>query len=232
VRRAWFCWICDASRFMHRVIARVTEVSLALLDQAEGSRVLAVAAEPGALHAAPICDECASPWLIPDAAHDCDLTGMAQIFSSVSPAMHQEFDLAYRGRCTLASGWSIWLLSESAKHQAQLGEKRSPTCATISMKPGRTWSGARSRSPTFFAQAKPALRRAMRGSRRRSRPTCAHGRGLHAPWLSGRVDPQGYQHRPLTSRSGSGVGKDRPPSGGRIGEHRVSVCSSETGFQK
>jgi hypothetical protein len=85
--------------FMHQIITRLTEVSLALLDQAEERGLLA--ARMSRIHCTgAYSDELPAPGFDPRRPRGRDLWtyGMAQIFSSVSPAMHQEFDLAYAVR--------------------------------------------------------------------------------------------------------------------------------------
>jgi hypothetical protein len=82
--------------FMHRLMSRLTAAYLSLLDQLEAQGLLG-GAQPTIHCTGAFADE------LPAAGHDGqalragDLwtAGMAQIFAAVSPAMHQEFELAY-----------------------------------------------------------------------------------------------------------------------------------------
>ena len=82
--------------FIHRLLTRLTEAYLGLLDQLEEKGLL------GSNHSTIHCsgaytDELPASGFDPQRprAKDIWTCGMAQIFSSVSPAMHQEFELDY-----------------------------------------------------------------------------------------------------------------------------------------
>lgn len=82
--------------FMHKLFSRVTEVALAQLDQAE-ERGLLVQRYSRIHCTGAYADELPAPGFDPAKPRAKDLwtMGMAQIFSSVSPAMHKEFDIDY-----------------------------------------------------------------------------------------------------------------------------------------
>lgn len=82
--------------FIHKLMGRVTEAAGSLLDQLEGQGLL-TAPDRWVHCTGAFTDELPSPGCRPERAglRDLWVSGMAQIFSSVSPAMHQAFDLAY-----------------------------------------------------------------------------------------------------------------------------------------
>ncbi len=91
--------LADRPDFIHRIMQRLTQAMLDELDQLE---------EQGALgygHSTIHCsgahtDELPAPGFDPDHPRPADIwtSGMAQIFSTVSPATHQEFELEYANR--------------------------------------------------------------------------------------------------------------------------------------
>jgi len=91
--------LADRPQFLHRIMGRLTAAMLAMLDQLE---------EQGALgygHRTIHCsgahtDELPAPGFDAARPRPADLwtCGMAQIFSTVSPATHQEFELEYANR--------------------------------------------------------------------------------------------------------------------------------------
>jgi hypothetical protein len=143
--------------FMHRVIARVTEVSLALLDQAEERGLLA--GRLSSVHCSgAYTDELPAPGFDPGKARGRDLWtfGMAQIFSSVSPAMHQEFELAYASRWYARFGLVYYGCCEPLHAKLSL-VKRIPHLRKISMSP---WAdverGAEQIGCDFVFSSKPS----------------------------------------------------------------------------
>lgn len=82
--------------YVHALLRRITDVHLSWLDQLESEDILGP--HQGTVH-------CTGAWTDelkssdPDNAHalaaDCWTFGMAQIFSTVSPAMHAEFEVPY-----------------------------------------------------------------------------------------------------------------------------------------
>ncbi len=91
--------LAERPEHAHRIMARLTEAMLRMLDQLEAK---------GNLGTGQASIHCAGAWTdeLPAAGYDpqkpraCDLwtCGMAQIFSGVSPAMHKEFELDYAVR--------------------------------------------------------------------------------------------------------------------------------------
>jgi len=81
---------------IHQLMSRLTAVHLSLLDQLERQGLLG--GEQPTIHCTgAFSEELPAPDYDPTSPRAKDLwtCGMAQIFSSVSPAMHQEFELAY-----------------------------------------------------------------------------------------------------------------------------------------
>ena len=88
--------LVDRPEFTHRLMARLTEVHLSLLDQLEEQGLLGVGQHT--IHCTgAYTDELPAPGFDPGHPRASDLWtyGMAQIFSTVSPAMHKEFWLDY-----------------------------------------------------------------------------------------------------------------------------------------
>ena len=91
--------LIDRPEFMHAIMSRLTEVHLLLLDQLEDQGLLGVGQHT--IHCTgAYTNELPAPGFEPDHPRPRDLWtyGMAQVFSSVSPAMHQEFWLDYAVR--------------------------------------------------------------------------------------------------------------------------------------
>jgi hypothetical protein len=88
--------LADRPEFMHQIVARVTEVSLSQLDQYGALGLLGFGQRT--IHCTgAYTDELPAPGFDPKCPRAKDLWsyGMAQIFSTVSPAMHKEFWLDY-----------------------------------------------------------------------------------------------------------------------------------------
>ncbi len=91
--------LIDRPEFMHAIMSRLTEVHLLLLNQLEEQGLLGVGQHT--IHCTgAYTDELPAPGFQQEHPRPSDLWtyGMAQVFSSVSPAMHQEFWLDYAVR--------------------------------------------------------------------------------------------------------------------------------------
>jgi hypothetical protein len=89
----------DRPEFMHQIMSRLTQVHLSLLDQLEKKGLLGSGQRT--IHCTgAYTDQLPAPGFDPGHPRAKDLWtyGMAQMFSSVSPAMHQEFWLDYAVR--------------------------------------------------------------------------------------------------------------------------------------
>jgi hypothetical protein len=91
--------LIDRPEFAHALIGRMTDAYLSMLDQLEAQGLLAC--PQATIHCAGAwTDELPAPGFDPGRprARDGWTAGMAQIFSTVSPAMHEEFEVAYAVR--------------------------------------------------------------------------------------------------------------------------------------
>ena len=154
--------LADRPDFMHRLFARVTEAALALLDQAE-ERGLLVQRLSRIHCTGAYTDDLPAPGFDPQKPRAKDLwtMGMAQIFSSVSPAMHKEFDLDYAVRFYKRFGLVYYGCCEPLHQKLDL-VKKIPNLRKISMSPwvdvekgaeqiGRGFVFSRKPSPAFLA---------------------------------------------------------------------------------
>jgi hypothetical protein len=96
---AMFLDLADRPGFMQRIVARFTDAQLSMLDQLEAKGLLGF--DQTTIHCTgAFTDELPAPGFDPrhPRARDLWTSGQAQIFSDVSPAMHQEFELDYANR--------------------------------------------------------------------------------------------------------------------------------------
>ncbi len=148
--------------FMHRIIARVTEGSLSMLDQFEAQGLLGHS--QGTIHCTgAYTDELPAPGFDPKRPRAKDLWtyAMAQIFSTVSPAMHDEFEIAYAKRWTERFGLCYYGCCEPLDEKIGVIRKL-PHVRKISMSPwvnvekgaeriGRNFVFSRKPNPAFLA---------------------------------------------------------------------------------
>jgi hypothetical protein len=88
--------MADRPEFIHRIVDRLTRAHLSMLDQIEDQNLLGNH-QPTIHCTGAFTDELPAPGYDPAAPRARDLwtCGMSQIFSTVSPAMHEEFELPY-----------------------------------------------------------------------------------------------------------------------------------------
>jgi hypothetical protein len=172
--------------FMHKLFSRVTDVALTLLDQAE-ERGLLIQRYSRIHCTGAHTDELPAPGFNPQKPRAKDLwtMGMAQIFSSVSPAMHQEFDLDYAVRFYERFGLVYYGCCEPLHTKMDIVRKI-PHLRKVSMSPwvdiekgaegiGRDLVFSRKPSPAFLAEdaAQPGV---IEADLRATRDACArHG---------------------------------------------------------
>jgi len=154
--------LADRPEFLHRLMSRLTDAYLSLLDQLEAQGLLGSA--QSTIHCSgAYTDELPAPGADPRRPRAKDLwtCGMAQIFSSVSPAMHQEFELAYAVRWYSRFGLVYYGCCEPLDGKIDIIRKV-PHVRKISMSPwvdvekgaariGRDFVFSRKPSPAFLA---------------------------------------------------------------------------------
>lgn len=148
--------------FMHKIIARVTDASLSMLDQLESQGLLGH--HQGLIHCTgAYTDELPAPGFDPQRPRAKDLWtyAMAQIFSTVSPAMHEEFEINYARRWTERFGLCYYGCCEPLDEKVDM-IRRLPKVRKISMSPwvnvqkgaeriGRDFVFSRKPNPAFLA---------------------------------------------------------------------------------
>jgi hypothetical protein len=154
--------LIDRPEFVHRLLTRVTNGYLTMLDQLEAQGLL------GQLESLIHCtgaytDELPAPGYDPARPRAKDLwtCGMAQIFASVSPKMHQEFELDYAVRWYERFGLVYYGCCEPLDTKLSI-IREIPNLRKISMSPwvniergaeriGRDFVFSRKPSPAFLA---------------------------------------------------------------------------------
>ncbi len=127
--------LADRPEFMHRIISRLTDAYLVLLDRLEERGLLGYG--QALIHCTgAFTDELPAPGFDPGhpRARDLWTYGMAQVFSSVSPAMHQEFELDYAVRWHERFGLVYYGCCEPLHDKIAL-IKRVPHVRKVSMSP-------------------------------------------------------------------------------------------------
>ena len=143
--------------FMHQLMSRLTAAYLSLLDQLETLGLLG--SHQPTIH----CTGAFSAELpaagydpLSPRANDLWTCGMAQIFSSVSPAMHQEFELAYANEWYARFGLVYYGCCEPLDGKMHI-VRQIPHLRKISMSP---WvdqeEGAKQIGPDFVFSRKPS----------------------------------------------------------------------------
>jgi len=154
--------LVDRPEFMHRLIARLTEVYLSLLDQLEEQGLLGVGQHT--IHCTgAYTDELPARGFDPaqPRARDLWTFGMAQVFAAVSPAMHQEFWLDYAAKWFSRFGLGYYGCCEPLHEKIDI-IRRVPHVRKISMSPwvnvekgaariGRDFVFSRKPSPALLA---------------------------------------------------------------------------------
>jgi hypothetical protein len=127
--------IADRPDYIHRLMGRLTDASLGMIDQLDAQGLFC---DPQSLiHCTgAYTDELPAPGYNPDAprAKDIWICGMAQMFSTVSPAMHQEFEMDYISRIAARFGRVYYGCCEPLDTKmAQV--RRIPNVRKVSMSP-------------------------------------------------------------------------------------------------
>lgn len=152
----------DRPDFMHKIIGRLTDAYLSMLDQFEEKGLLG--SDQDTIHCSgAFTDELPAPGFDPQRPRAKDLwtSGMAQIFSTVSPAMHQEFEIDYAKRWFARFGLGYYGCCEPLDEKIGI-IRNLPKVRKISMSPwvdlergaeriGRDFVFSRKPNPAFLA---------------------------------------------------------------------------------
>jgi len=154
--------LVDRPHFIHQIIGRLTDAHLSMLDQLETKGLLGFG--QSTIHCTgAFTDELPAPGFNPKYPRAKDLwtSGMAQIFSTVSPAMHQEFEIDYAARWYERFGLGYYGCCEPLDGKVDIIRKL-PHVRKISMSPwvdvekgaeriGRDFVFSRKPTPAFLA---------------------------------------------------------------------------------
>jgi hypothetical protein len=155
--------LIDRPEFMHRLVARLLDVHLSLLDQLEAQGLLGTGQR--LIHCTGAhSDEVPASGYDPAHPRATDLWtyGMAQVFSTVSPAMHKEFWLDYAVKWFARFGLGYYGCCEPLDLKVDI-IRSVPNVRKISMSPwvdvergaariGRDFVFSRKPSPAFLAR--------------------------------------------------------------------------------
>jgi hypothetical protein len=154
--------MADRPEFVHRMIARLTQAQMRALDQLEAQGLLG-SHQPTIHCTGAYTDELPAPDFDPARPRTRDLwtCGMSQIFSTVSPAMHEEFELPYLGPLFGRFGLVYYGCCEPLDGKMAM-VRRLPKVRKVSMSPwvdvergaaeiGRQFVFSRKPSPAFLA---------------------------------------------------------------------------------
>ena len=207
--------LVDRPEFMHRLVGRMTDGYLSMLDQLEEQGLLC--GPQSLIHCTgAYTDELPAPGYDPAKPRTKDLWmfGLAQMFSTVSPRMFKEFEVDYASRICARFGLVYYGCCDPLDRK--MDEVRMiPNVRKVSMSPwvneerGAAEIGRRLR---LLAQAQPGV---PGHGRLRRRARCAQDlaatrRGLRAARLPAGVHPQGHQHRALRAGAPVRVGRRSP----------------------
>ncbi len=155
--------LIDRPEFVHRLVTRLTEAHLSWLDQLEEQGLLGY--EQRTIHCTgAFSDELPAPGFDPKRPRAKDLWtyGMAQVFATVSPAMHKEFWLDYAVKWFARFGLGYYGCCEPLDAKIDI-IRNVPNVRKISMSPwvdlergaakiGRDFVFSRKPSPAFLAR--------------------------------------------------------------------------------
>ncbi len=127
--------LADRPEFIHRIMSKLTDAYLGMLDQLEVQGLLGYR-QPTVHCTGAYADELPAPGFDParPRARDLWTHGMAQMFSTVSPAMHQEFELDYAEPWYRRFGLVYYGCCEPLDGKIDL-VKRIPNVRKVSMSP-------------------------------------------------------------------------------------------------
>ena len=123
--------------YVHQMIDRMTQAFLCRLEQHEALNLLATNNEIWLGGGPQFTDELPRTDCDPDRVRTADMWGrtMSQIFSAVSPAMHEEFALQYECRWLERFGLTYYGCCEQLDRKVDILRRRVPNLRKISMSP-------------------------------------------------------------------------------------------------
>jgi len=168
--------LADRPEFLHALMEKMAAIEMAVIDQNEEQNLLE--AQGAMCHCLETyCDDLPAPGYDPShtRARDCWVSGAAQIFSEVSPAMHDEFEIEYMLPLYKRFGLVNYGCCEPLHHKINI-IKKIPNVRAISMSPwanvdigaeamGADYVMARKPNPAFLAfdnMAEDAIRQETR----------------------------------------------------------------------
>ncbi|MCK5806172.1 MAG: hypothetical protein KAI66_25295 [Lentisphaeria bacterium] len=123
--------------YVHRLMDRLTTAYISRLDQYDQLNILAPNNERWLGGGPQFTDELPPPDYDPNRTRTSDMWGrtMSQIFSAVSPAMHEEFALQYECRYLERFGLTYYGCCEPLDKKMEILRKNVPNLRKISMSP-------------------------------------------------------------------------------------------------
>ena len=167
--------LADRPEFMHRLIKHVMDCAMGMLDQLEEKGLLG--SHQSWIHCTgAFTDELPKPGFNPAKPRAKDLWtfGMAQIFASVSPAMHDEFEIAYMIPWYQRFGLVLLRLLRAAGRSPRLHPQAAERAEDLDEPVGEPGARRKGDRPglRLLAQAQPGAARAghLEPEGRRGRP--------------------------------------------------------------
>lgn len=130
--------MCTRPDYVHKLIDRLTRAYTHRLDRYEELNILSLNNDSSFLGGGyQHTDELPQPDYDPDRIRPCDMWGrtMSQIFSAVSPAMHEEFALQYECRYLNRFGLTYYGCCEPLDKKMGILRKNVPNLRKVSMSP-------------------------------------------------------------------------------------------------
>ena len=123
--------------YIHKMMDRMTQAFICRLEQHEALNILATNNEIWLGGGPQFTDELPQPDCDPEQVRPIDMWGrtMSQIFSAVSPAMHEEFALQYECRWLERFGLTYYGCCEQLDEKVGILRKNVPNLRKISMSP-------------------------------------------------------------------------------------------------
>jgi len=129
--------MCTRPDYVHRIMDRLTNAYIARLDQYEKLNIMAFNNDIWSGGGYSFTDELPQPDCNQNSIRTQDMWGrtMAQIFSAVSPAMHEEFSLQYECRWLNRFGLTYYGCCEPLHKKIDILRRNIPNLRKISMSP-------------------------------------------------------------------------------------------------